>query len=179
MTSTGKDNPTLLAGHGTAVQHQSRFPTEIPPRTPATALQEHSSSPHALSCQQTGTSPSSGRFPHAHKPARTQAWIPKGMNRSVSYFPNHTKCCRDTGRMGELTPNIPCTMHRPTTPEQPCPASLPRPWFSHPLGQHEERTKENNPKPHEDPGKVLFHTRPPSHRPGLHPRSKQRKANSM
>lgn len=171
---TGKDNPTLLAGHGTAVQHQSRFPTEIPPRTSATALQEHSSSAPALSCQQTGTSPSSGRFP-VHTQARPHAGFDSKGNEQI---PNHTKCCRDTGRMGELTPNIPCTAHCPTTAEQPCPASLPRPCFSHSLGQQEERTKENNPKPLENPGKVLFHARPPSHGPGLPPRSEQRKANS-
>lgn len=55
--NTGKDNPTFLVRQGTAVQHQSRLLMEIPPRSSVTALQEHSSSHQALSCQQTGAKP--------------------------------------------------------------------------------------------------------------------------
>lgn len=55
--NTGKDDPTFLAGLRTAVQQQSGFLVEIPRRISATALQEHSSSHHALSCQQTGAKP--------------------------------------------------------------------------------------------------------------------------
>lgn len=106
--NTGKDNSTFLARHGTAEQISDGNPT-----------QEHSSSQHTLSCQQTGAKPLL-----RPSPPHTQALIPRGMNRSTSYFPNHPQCSRDAGRTGELTLNLTCSTQHPTTPEQPCPALL-------------------------------------------------------
>lgn len=94
-----EDNPTFLAGYGTAVQQQSRFVMEIPPRISAAPT-----TPSPASKQE--PSPSWGQ---ASSPPHTQALTAKGMNRSTSCFPNHTKCSRDAGRTGELTPNISCT----------------------------------------------------------------------
>lgn len=90
--------------------------------------------------------------------ARTQALIPKGMNRSVSYFPNHTKCSRDAGRTGELTPNITCTTHHPTSPEQPCPALI-QPLFWASTEKEQKKTIPN-------PTRILAKFFPT---PGLHP----------
>lgn len=100
--------------------------------------------------------------------------------------------CTQASKRNTGKDNSTCSRHRtvysephlhhaaPNNPRAtlPCPAPHPQPWSSHLLGQHRERTEENNPKTHKDAGKVLFHTRPPPHRAGLRPQSKQRKAKS-
>lgn len=95
-----EDNPTFLAGDSSPTAEQ------ICDGNPTQDL----SSSHP--CQQTrGAKTAAQPTPHP-------GFDSKGNEQSMSCFPNHTKCSRDAGRAGELTPNI--TIN-PALPHSPIP----------------------------------------------------------
>lgn len=117
--NTGKDNQTFLSRQGTAVKHYSRFLVEIPPNISGTALQEHSSSHHTLSCQQTGAKPF---LRPIHKPTSYTGFDSKGNEQICELLPkpNVAGMLEGQGRLPQTSPATHTTQQPQSNPDLPC-----------------------------------------------------------